>query len=115
MSERDQDDDKLREALRTAHRGEVPPRFDALLERPSPGRPRRWPAPLVLGLAAAALALWARSHHHLPAPPPSPAPPPMELAALHIDASTPLDFLLRTPGDPLLVSTPRFDAKGDWP
>jgi hypothetical protein len=45
---------------------------------------------------------------------PSPPPPPrIDLAALHLDARGPLDFLLEGPGDPLLTTTPRFDDQGD--
>jgi hypothetical protein len=103
----DNDDERLRRALETAHRGETATPFAALLER----RPRRRALVLMplafAGALVAALVLWP----HAPPPP----PPPIALSSLQLSSRGPLDFLLTMPGDALLAQTPRFDAKGDWP
>jgi hypothetical protein len=100
------DDEKLKEALSAAHRGEHPPDFRALVERPR-RRPRFWAVPLVLAAATAvALLVWTRGG------PGAAAPGPVELASLKVDY--PLDFLLDVKTDPILNTTPRFDGKGAW-
>ncbi len=99
----DDDDNRLRAAMKKAHEGEDAPPFRALVERRA--RRRLYLAPLALGAAVLAALVIARR----------PAPPPIALASLRLDTRGPLDFLLEMRSDALLTDTPRFDGKGVWP
>jgi len=101
----DNNDQRLRAAMKKAHEGEHAPPFRALVERRA--RRRLYLAPLALGAAVLGALVIARR--------PAPAPPPIALASLRLDTRGPLDFLLEMRSDALLTDTPRFDAKGVWP
>jgi len=93
-------DDEMKTLLESAHSGDTPPPFPALLARPAPRRRPWWPAvALVVAASLTALLVWPRQR------------PPRVAAAY----TAPLDFLLDVPGTDLLRDVPRFDLKGTLP